>query len=178
MSYDADVREHSGRRSWPTSARPALTSASGCIITPQGTTIRVADGKPVLNLCANNYLAWRSIRRWPPPPRRRSTAGATAWPACGSSAARRACTSSWKRKLSEFLGTEDTILYSLLLRRQRRPVRDAARRGGRRHLRRTEPRQHHRRHPALQGPALPLPQQRHGRPGGEAARRPPARASG
>ena len=26
------------------------------IITPQGTTIRVADGKPVLNLCANNYL--------------------------------------------------------------------------------------------------------------------------
>ena len=26
------------------------------IITPQGTTIRVADGKPVLNFCANNYL--------------------------------------------------------------------------------------------------------------------------
>src|SRR5512136_2408109 len=26
------------------------------ITTPQGTTIRVADGKPVLNLCANNYL--------------------------------------------------------------------------------------------------------------------------
>src|SRR5437879_9552113 len=26
------------------------------ILTPQGTTIRVADGKPVLNLCANNYL--------------------------------------------------------------------------------------------------------------------------
>ena len=26
------------------------------IVTPQGTTIRVADGKPVLNLCANNYL--------------------------------------------------------------------------------------------------------------------------
>ena len=26
------------------------------IITPQGTTIRVADGNPVLNLCANNYL--------------------------------------------------------------------------------------------------------------------------
>ena len=30
--------------------------------------------------------------------------------------------------LSAFLGTEDTILYSLLLRRQRRPLRDAARR--------------------------------------------------
>ena len=26
------------------------------IITPQGSTIRVTDGKPVLNLCANNYL--------------------------------------------------------------------------------------------------------------------------
>src|SRR5258708_14757494 len=26
------------------------------IITPQGTTIRVADGRPVLNFCANNYL--------------------------------------------------------------------------------------------------------------------------
>src|SRR5512138_2965419 len=26
------------------------------IVTPQGATIRVADGKPVLNLCANNYL--------------------------------------------------------------------------------------------------------------------------
>src|SRR3954470_10240461 len=26
------------------------------ILTPQGTTIRVADGQPVLNLCANNYL--------------------------------------------------------------------------------------------------------------------------
>ena len=26
------------------------------IVTPQGTSIRVADGKPVLNLCANNYL--------------------------------------------------------------------------------------------------------------------------
>ena len=26
------------------------------IMTPQGTTVRVADGQPVLNLCANNYL--------------------------------------------------------------------------------------------------------------------------
>src|SRR5437667_9965461 len=26
------------------------------ILTPQGATIRVSDGKPVLNLCANNYL--------------------------------------------------------------------------------------------------------------------------
>jgi glycine C-acetyltransferase len=26
------------------------------IVTPQGTTIRVSDGQPVLNFCANNYL--------------------------------------------------------------------------------------------------------------------------
>src|SRR5438093_12251470 len=26
------------------------------IMTPQGTAIRVADGQPVLNFCANNYL--------------------------------------------------------------------------------------------------------------------------
>ena len=44
----------------------------------------------------------------------------------------------------------------LLLRRQRRPLRDPARRGGRDHLRRAQPRQHHRRHPPLQGRALPL----------------------
>ena len=41
----------------------------------------------------------------------------------------------------------------LLLRRQRRPVRDPARTGGRGDLRRAQPRQHHRRRPAVQGPA-------------------------
>ena len=64
----------------------------------------------------------------------------------------------------------------LVLRRQRRPVRDAARPRGRRHLRRAEPRLDHRRHPPLQGPAAALREQRHGRPGGAAARgrrRPP-----
>ena len=37
---------------------------------------------------------------------------ATAWPRCASSAARRPCTSSSKRRLARFLGTEDIILYS------------------------------------------------------------------
>ena len=58
----------------------------------------------------------------------------------------------------------------LLLRRQRRPLRDAAGRAGRDHLRRAQPRQHHRRRAPLQGPALPLRQQRHGGPGGSASR--------
>src|SRR5437868_4273446 len=33
-----------------------LYKSERVIATPQGTQIRVADGKPVLNLCANNYL--------------------------------------------------------------------------------------------------------------------------
>ena len=54
----------------------------------------------------------------------------------------------------------------LVLRRQRRAVRDAARARGRRDQRRAEPRVDHRRHPAVQGPALPLRELRHGRAGG------------
>ena len=79
----------------------------------------------------------------------------------------------------EFLGTEDTILFPLLLRRQRRPLRGAARRARRRHLRRAEPREHHRRRPPVQGPAAALRQPRHGRARGAAAggRRRPATGS-
>ena len=43
---------------------------------------------------------------------KRSTTGATAWRRCGSSAARRSRTRSSSRRSREFLGTEDTILYS------------------------------------------------------------------
>ena len=51
------------------------------------------------------------------------------------------------------------------VRRQRRPVRAAARRAGRHHQRRAEPRLDHRRHPPVQGAALALRAQRHGRSG-------------
>ena len=43
---------------------------------------------------------------------RRSTTGATAWPRSASSAARRSRTRQLEKAISEFLGTEDTILYS------------------------------------------------------------------
>ncbi|HEY4262386.1 MAG TPA: aminotransferase class I/II-fold pyridoxal phosphate-dependent enzyme, partial [Schlesneria sp.] len=33
-----------------------LYKSERVISTPQGTFVRVADGQPVLNLCANNYL--------------------------------------------------------------------------------------------------------------------------
>lgn len=82
------------------------------ITTPQGTSIRVADGQPVVNLCANNYLglaqapavaaaAKKAIDRW----------------GYGLSSVRFICGTQGVHKqlearLSEFLGTEDTLLYS------------------------------------------------------------------
>src|SRR5712672_2948652 len=81
------------------------------IMTPQGTTIRVADGKPVLNLCANNYLglaqnpdviaaAKRALDRW-------GYGLASVRFICGTQGLHKQL----EGKLSEFLGTEDTILY-------------------------------------------------------------------
>jgi len=82
------------------------------IITPQGTTIRVADGKPVLNLCANNYLglaqhptvaaaAKAAIDQW-------GYGLASVRFICGTQGVHKQL----EAKISEFLGTEDTILYS------------------------------------------------------------------
>src|SRR5204863_5830227 len=82
------------------------------IITPQGTTIRVADGKPVLNLCANNYLGLAQDPRI-------ATAAKAAldqW-GYGCASVRFICGTQGvhkqlEAKLTEFLRTEDTILYS------------------------------------------------------------------
>jgi glycine C-acetyltransferase len=82
------------------------------IITPQGTTIRVADGKPVLNMCANNYLglaqhpavaaaAKEAIDKW-------GYGMASVRFICGTQGVHKQL----EAKISEFLGTEDTILYS------------------------------------------------------------------
>ena len=82
------------------------------IQTPQGTTIRVADGKPVLNMCANNYLglaqnpqvlaaAKSSLDRW-------GYGLASVRFICGTQGVHKEL----ETKLTEFLGTEDTILYS------------------------------------------------------------------
>ncbi len=82
------------------------------IMTPQGTTIRVADGQPVLNFCANNYLglaqhpevaaaAKRALEEW-------GYGCASVRFICGTQGVHKQL----ERKLSEFLGTEDTILYS------------------------------------------------------------------
>ena len=81
------------------------------IMTPQGTTVRVADGKPVLNLCANNYLglaqhpavaaaAKAAIEKW-------GYGLASVRFICGTQGVHKQL----EQKLSQFLGTEDTILY-------------------------------------------------------------------
>jgi glycine C-acetyltransferase len=81
------------------------------IITPQGTTIRVSDGKPVLNLCANNYLglaqhpavaaaAKEAIDRW-------GYGMASVRFICGTQGVHKEL----EQALTAFLGTEDTILY-------------------------------------------------------------------
>src|SRR5208282_4340357 len=82
------------------------------ISTPQGTLIRVADGQPVLNMCANNYLglaqhptvlaaAAEAIKKW-------GYGMASVRFICGTQGIHKQL----EAKLSEFLGTEDTILYS------------------------------------------------------------------
>src|SRR3954463_218653 len=81
------------------------------ITTPQGVTIRVADGKPVLNLCANNYLGLAHD----PAVTAAAKAALDQW-GYGLSSVRFICGTQGvhkqlEAKLSEFLGTEDTILY-------------------------------------------------------------------
>jgi glycine C-acetyltransferase len=81
------------------------------IVTPQGTTIRVTDGRPVLNFCANNYLglaqhpavaaaAKVAIDQW-------GYGCASVRFICGTLGVHKEL----ERRLSEFLDTEDTILY-------------------------------------------------------------------
>ncbi len=81
------------------------------IMTPQGATIRVSDGQPVLNFCANNYLglaqhpavkqaAHEALDQW-------GYGCASVRFICGTQGVHKQL----EQKLSEFLGTEDTILY-------------------------------------------------------------------
>jgi glycine C-acetyltransferase len=81
------------------------------IVTPQGTTISLADGKPVLNMCANNYLglaqhpavavaAKEAVDKW-------GYGCASVRFICGTQGVHKQL----EQRISEFLGTEDTILY-------------------------------------------------------------------
>ena len=89
-----------------------LYKSERVISTPQGTYVRVADGKPVLNLCANNYLGLAQH----PEIRDAAKQALDDW-GYGCASVRFICGTQGIHKqlearLSTFLGTEDTILYS------------------------------------------------------------------
>ena len=92
--------------------KEGLTKTEKIITTPQGAKVKLSDGKQVINMCANNYLglgnnldvinaAKESYDRY----------------GYGLSSVRFICGTQelhkkLENKLSAFLGTEDTILYS------------------------------------------------------------------
>ncbi len=89
-----------------------LYKAERVITTPQDARIKVGDGQPVLNLCANNYLGLAEH----PDVIRAAHEGLDQW-GYGLSSVRFICGTqaihkNLEQKLSEFLGTEDTILYT------------------------------------------------------------------
>jgi glycine C-acetyltransferase len=88
-----------------------LYKAERVITSPQDARIRVADGRMVLNMCANNYLglaenpevvgaAQAALGRW-------GYGLASVRFICGTQALHK----DLEARLSDFLGTEDTILY-------------------------------------------------------------------
>ncbi|MGO8874391.1 MAG: glycine C-acetyltransferase [Acidimicrobiales bacterium] len=89
-----------------------LFKAERVIVTPQQATVKVSDGKEVLNLCANNYLgladdprvvaaAKEALDRW-------GYGMASVRFICGTQEVHK----DLERRLSGFLRTEDSILYS------------------------------------------------------------------
>jgi glycine C-acetyltransferase len=82
------------------------------ITTPQGPVIKTADGKEVINFCANNYLGLSAHPRVIEAAKRAiDTHG------FGMSSVRFICGTQdihkeLEKKISSFLGTEDTILYA------------------------------------------------------------------
>jgi glycine C-acetyltransferase len=82
------------------------------ITTPQGADIETDDGKEVINFCANNYLGLSSHPRVI-----KAAKAAIDTHGFGMSSVRFICGTQdihkeLEKKISEFLGTEDTILYA------------------------------------------------------------------
>ena len=92
--------------------RNGLYKSERTITTPQSARIGVSNGASVLNLCANNYLGLA----FHPEILRAAHEGLDKWGyglasvrfICGTQAPHKEL----EKKISEFLGTEDTILYS------------------------------------------------------------------
>lgn len=89
-----------------------LYKSERIITTPQGAVIKTDDGKEVINFCANNYLGLSSH-----PKVIEAAKKAIDTHGFGMSSVRFICGTQdihkeLERKISEFLGTEDTILYA------------------------------------------------------------------
>ncbi|WP_298859577.1 glycine C-acetyltransferase [uncultured Gimesia sp.] len=89
-----------------------LYKSERVISTPQDAHIRVAEGEPVLNMCANNYLGLSDHAEVIAA----AQSGLDHW-GYGLSSVRFICGTQaihkqLEQKLSQFLGTEDTILYT------------------------------------------------------------------
>jgi len=89
-----------------------LHKSERILSTPQNTRVRVLDGQPVLNLCANNYLGLAQH----PAIRQAAHDGLDRW-GYGLASVRFICGTQGihkdlESKLSGFLGTDDTILYT------------------------------------------------------------------
>ena len=89
-----------------------LYKAERVITTPQGAVIKTDDGKEVINFCANNYLGLSSH-----PKVVRAAKAAVDSHGYGMSSVRFICGTQdihkqLEAKISQFLGTEDTILYA------------------------------------------------------------------
>ena len=92
--------------------RDGLTKNEKVITTPQGARVGLADGRELINLCANNYLGLADS----PEVIEAAKASYDSY-GYGLSSVRFICGTqqlhkSLEKKVSDFLGTEDTILYS------------------------------------------------------------------
>jgi glycine C-acetyltransferase len=107
--------------------------------------VRLGQGDPVLVMCANNYLGLAQH----PAIAAAAAEGLARW-GYGLSSVRfiigtQTLHKELEGRLSAFSQTEDTILYSSCFDANAGLFETAAGRRGRHHLRRAEPRQHHRR---------------------------------
>jgi glycine C-acetyltransferase len=111
MSTPADFHHHV-QHELATLREQGLFKGERIIASPQGATVRLADGRELINLCANNYLGLASH-----PAVVEAAHDALRTHGYGLSSVRFICGTqdihkTLERRLARFLGTEDAILYA------------------------------------------------------------------
>ncbi|HNT70597.1 MAG TPA: aminotransferase class I/II-fold pyridoxal phosphate-dependent enzyme, partial [Bacteroidales bacterium] len=89
-----------------------LAKEERIIVSPQGAVIKLDNGKELLNFCANNYLGLSNHPRL-----KQAATKALETHGYGMSSVRFICGTTdlhkkLEKKIAEFFGTEDTILYA------------------------------------------------------------------